>query len=89
MGNNTSIVREAIKQVVGTERYKDLMIYVNKNKNTTNVKVVNVSWANLADDEVEAVVNKVKEQGVDVTVKEGCSGARRIAWVKFVMENEA
>jgi len=89
MGNNTSIVREAIKQVVGIERYKDLKIYVNKNGNTTNLKVMMFSWANLTDDEVEAVVNKVKEQGVWVMVKEGCSGSRMLAWVKFIVENEA
>ena len=82
----STMVREGLKAVVGESRYAKLMIYADKRKSGTRVKVQQLSWARLEDNEVQQVVDYVKEKyGVDVSTKSGVSGSRLLGYVAFYL----
>lgn len=78
------IVRQALKAVVGEERYKDLLIYVDKLKDRHKVKIQQLGWARVEENEVKEVVDYIKENyGKEVEVKTGVSGSRHLGYVAF------
>lgn len=80
----TGIIRQALKAVVGEERYKDLLIYADKLKNGHKVKVQQLGWAHIEENEAQEVVDYVKENyGKEVEVKAGVSGSRHLGYVAF------
>lgn len=83
-----SIVREALKAVVGPERYSKLIIYVNKRANDYRVKVEQTSWSSITDTEVDAVVKYIQDNypGDTVKVEKGQSGGRVLKFVAFIID---
>ena len=80
----TGIVRQALKAVVGEERYKDLLIYTDKLKGRHKVKVQQLGWAKVEENEVKEVVDYVKENyDKEVEVKTGVGGSRHLEYVAF------
>lgn len=82
----TGIVRQALKAVIGEERYKGLIIYTGKLKdsNRSRLKVQQVSWARIEENEVQEVVDYIKENyNKEVEVKTGVSGSRHLGYVAF------
>jgi len=80
----TGIVRQALKVVIGEERYKGLIIYTGKLKDRSRLKVQQVSWARIEDNEVQEVVDYIKENyNKEVEVKTGVSGSRHLGYVAF------
>ena len=80
----TGIVRQALKAVIGEERYKGLIIYTGKLKDRSRLKVQQVSWARIEDNEVQEVVDYIKENyNKEVEVKTGVSGSRHLGYVAF------
>lgn len=81
---STGIVRQALKAVVGETKYGYLSIYTDKLKDRYRVKVQQLSWAHLEENEVQEVVDYVKENyGKEVEVKTGVSGYRHLEYVAF------
>lgn len=87
MGNvitSTGMVRQALKAVMGEERYKGLIIYTGKLKDKSRLKIQQVSWARIEENEVQEVVDYIKENyGKEVEVKTGVSGSRHLGYVAF------
>lgn len=83
----STIIREALKAVVGEDRYKDLIIYVDKHKDGRHkVKVQQVSWANLTDVEEQEVTDYiVANYSESVKVDRGRSGSRLLEYVAWVL----
>ena len=83
----STIVREAIKAVVGEDRYRSLLIYADKRKDgKRRVKVQQVSWSHLTKVEVQEVTDYiVAHYGEDVEVQEGRSGSRMLEYVAWVL----
>ena len=80
----TGIVRQALKAVVGEERYKDFIIYTDKLKDRSKLKIQQVGWARIEENEVQEVVDYIKENyGKEVEVKTGVSGSRHLGYVTF------
>jgi hypothetical protein len=80
----TGIVRQALKAVIGEERYKGLIIYTGKLKDRSRLKVQQVAWARIEDNEVQEVVDYIKENyNKEVEVKTGVSGSRHLGYVAF------
>lgn len=80
----TGIVRQALKAVVGEERYKGLRIYTGKLKDRSKVKVQQYAWARIEENEVQEVVDYIKENyDKEVEVKTGVSGSRHLGYVAF------
>ena len=80
----TGIVRQALKAVMGEERYKGLIIYTGRLKDRHRLKVQQVSWARIEDNEVQEVVDYIKENyNKEVEVKTGVSGSRHLGYVAF------
>ncbi len=80
----TGIVRQALKAVVGEERYKDFIIYTGKLKDRSKLKIQQVGWAHIEDNEVQEVVDYIRENyGKEVEVKTGVSGSRHLGYVTF------
>lgn len=83
---STGMVRQALKAVMGEERYKGLIIYTGKlkDKNRSRLKVQQVSWARIEENEVQEVVDYIKENyNKEVEVKTGVSGSRHLGYVAF------
>jgi len=83
----STIVREAIKAVVGEDRYRSLLIYVDKRKDgKRRVKVQQVYWSRLTKVETQQVTDYiVAHYGEDVEVQEGRSGSRMLEYVAWVL----
>ena len=80
----TGIVRQALKAVLGEERYKGLIIYTGKLKDRSRLKIQQVSWAYIEDNEVQEVVDYIKENyDKEVEVKTGVSGSRHLGYLAF------
>jgi hypothetical protein len=80
----TGIVRQALKAVIGEERYKGLIIYTGKLKDRSRLKIQQVAWARIEDNEVQEVVDYIKENyNMEVEVKTGVSGSRHLGYVAF------
>lgn len=80
----STMVREALKAVVGKEAYGQLGIYVDKRKTGYRVKVEQRSWANITAQQVAEVAKYVKDvYGVEVKITEGQSGGHNLEWVAF------
>lgn len=81
---STGMVRQALKAVMGEERYKGLIIYTGKLKDRSRLKVQQVSWARIEENEVQEVVDYIEENyGKEVEVKTGVSGYRHLEYVAF------
>lgn len=86
----TGIVRQALKAVLGEERYKDLRIYTDKLQDRHKVKVQQYAWARVEDNEVKEVVDYIKENyGKEVEVKTGVSGSRHLGTWRFTFKEVA
>lgn len=84
----TGIVRQALKAVIGEERYKDLRIYTDKLQGRHKVKVQQYSWARVEDNEAKEVVDYIKENyGKEVEVKTGVSGSRHLGYMAFYIND--
>lgn len=83
----STIVREALKAVVGEDKYKDLIIYADKRTDGKHrVKVQHVSWANLTEVEEQEVTDYiVSNYGEDVEVQRGQSGSRMLRYTAWVL----
>lgn len=80
----TGIVRQALKVVVGEERYKDFIIYTDKLKDRSKLKIQQVRWAHIEKNEVQEVVDYIKENyGKEVEVKTGVSGISHLSYITF------
>jgi hypothetical protein len=80
----TGIVRQALKAVIGEERYKGLIIYTGKLKDRSRLKIQQVAWARIEDNEVQEVVDYIKENyNKEVEVKTGVSGSKHLGYVAF------
>lgn len=80
----TGVVRQALKAVVGKDRYKHLLIYADKLKDRSKLKIQQLIWAHITEDEVQEVVDYIKENyNKEVEVKTGVSGSRYIPYVAF------
>lgn len=80
----TGMVRQAIKAVIGEERYKNLLIYTGKLKDRSKLKVQQLGWAHIEENEVQEIVDYIKENySKEVEVKTGVSGSRHLAYVAF------
>jgi hypothetical protein len=80
----TGIVRQALKAVIGEERYKGLIIYTGKLKDRSRLKIQQVAWARIEDNEVQEVVDYIKENySKEVEVKTGVSGSKHLGYVAF------
>lgn len=78
------IVRQALKVVVGEKRYKDFTIYTSRLKDKSKLKIQQMGWAHIEENEVQEVVNYIKENyGKEVRVKTGVSGSRHLGHVTF------
>ena len=79
----TGIVRQALKAVVGEERYKSFIIYTGKLKDKSRLKIQQAAWA-IEENEIQEVVNYIKENyDKEVEVKTGVSGSRHLGYVTF------
>lgn len=84
VNTSTGIVRQALKAVVGVARYKDLVIYTGRLKDRSKLKIQQVWWARIEENEVQEVVDYIKENyGKEVEVKTGVSGSRHLGYVTF------
>ena len=82
----STMVREGLKAVVGENRYAKLTIYADKRKSGIRVKVQQRSWARLEDNEVQQVVDYIKEKyGVDVSTKSDVSSSKWLGYVAFYL----
>ena len=83
----SKIVREALKAVVGADRYKDLIIYADKHKDGKHrVKVQQVPWASLTEVEAQEVTDYiVSNYGEDVEVQRGQGGSRMLRYTAWVV----
>lgn len=80
----TGMVRQAIKVVIGEERYKHLLIYTGKLKDRSKLKVQQLSWAHIEENEVQEIVAYIKENySTEVEVRTGVSGSRHLEYVTF------
>ena len=80
----TGIVRQALKAVIGEERYKHLLIYTGKLKDKSRLKVQQLGWAHIEENEIQEVVDYIKENyNKEVEVKAGVSGSRHLGYVAF------
>lgn len=80
----TGIVRQALKVVMGEERYKELIIYTSKLKSRSSLKIQQLAWARIEDNEIQEVVDYIKENyNKEVEVKTGVSGSRHLGYVTF------
>ena len=78
------MVRQALKEVVGEEKYRYLSIYADKLQDRYKVKVQQLSWAHLKENEVQEVVDYIKKNyGKEVEVKTGVSSYRHLEYVAF------
>lgn len=85
----TYVMRQAIRRTVGEDRYKALVMYTDTLNGRYKVKVQQLSWISLDDDEVQAIVNYVQDNyGVEVEVKRGESGAKHLEYVAFYINRE-
>lgn len=81
---STGIVRQALKAVVGEERYKSFIIYTGRLKDKSRLKIQQVAWARIEDNEIQEVVDYIKENyDKEVEVKTGVSGSRHLGYVAF------
>lgn len=84
VNTSTGIVRLALKAVVGAARYKGLVIYTDKLKDKSKLKIQQMGWARIEENEVQEVVDYIKENfGKEVEVKTGVSGSRHLGYVTF------
>lgn len=80
----TSMVRQALKAVVGETKYGYLAIYTDKLKDRYKVKVQQLGWAHLEENEVQEVVDYIKRNyDKEVEVKTGVSGYRHLEYIAF------
>lgn len=83
--DKVTIVRQAIKAVVGEDRYKGLVIYTdNLKKNRSRLMVQQGIWAHIGDNEVKEVVNYIREHySKEVGVRADARGRGYVPYVAF------
>lgn len=83
----STMVREALKEVVGKQAYGDFIIYVNATKKGYSIKVQE-AFALLSEESEKAVLNYIAEKyNKQVTTKRGRSGSHCLSFVTFYVED--